>query len=50
MKLDGVLEKHPVDRATVETAKVGTNRRYLEAVGGDLSIEFVVGASRVQVA
>jgi DNA-binding XRE family transcriptional regulator len=39
-----------IEHGDVENAKVGTIRRYLEAVGGDLAIEFVVGDARVQVA
>ncbi|MFE5774276.1 helix-turn-helix domain-containing protein [Brachybacterium sp. NPDC056505] len=39
-----------IERGDVENARVATIRRYLEAVGGDLAIEFVIGDTRVQVA
>ncbi|MCX0277285.1 helix-turn-helix domain-containing protein [Nocardia zapadnayensis] len=39
-----------IERGDIESTKIGTIRRYLEAVGGDLAIEFVTGDSRVQVA
>jgi hypothetical protein len=34
----------------LDSAKVGTVRGYLEAVGGGLALEFVVGDARIQVA
>ncbi len=39
-----------IEHGDIENAKVGTIRRYLEAVGGGLSIEYVLGDQRVQVA
>ncbi len=39
-----------IERGDLETAAVGTIRRYLEAVGGSLSLDFVIGDVRVQVA
>lgn len=39
-----------IERGDLESTKIGAIRRYLEAVGGDLAIEFVTGDSRVQVA
>lgn len=39
-----------IEHGDIENAKVGTIRRYLEAVGGGLAIEYVLGDQRVQVA
>ncbi|MGP9614507.1 helix-turn-helix transcriptional regulator [Brachybacterium sp. AOP42-B2-9] len=39
-----------IEHGDLENAKVGTIRGYLEAVGGGLSLEYVTGDSRVQVA
>lgn len=39
-----------IERGDLDSAKIGTIRGYLEAVGGDLAIEYVTGDSRVQVA
>ncbi|MDN5605785.1 hypothetical protein AB0Y14_02750 [Rothia sp. HC945] len=35
--------------ATLDSTKIGTVRRYLEAVGGRLAIEYVIGDQRIQV-
>ncbi|WP_318255279.1 hypothetical protein [Agrococcus baldri] len=43
--MPGLHEHGGLDNATVDTI-----RRYLEVVGGGLSIEYVVGDERVQVA
>lgn len=39
-----------IEHGDLDNAKVGTIRGYLEAVGGGLSLEYVTGDSRVQVA
>jgi len=39
-----------IEKGDIDSAKVGTIRRYLEAVGGDLAMEYVVGDQRMQVA
>jgi len=39
-----------IERGDLNNSKVGTIRAYLEAVGGGLALEFVVGDMRVQVA
>lgn len=39
-----------IEHGDIENAKVGTIRRYLEAVGGGLSLEYVMGSTRLQVA
>lgn len=39
-----------IERGDVENAKVGTIRKYLEAVGGALSLDFVYAGTRTQVA
>lgn len=39
-----------IERGEIDSAKIGTIRTYLEAVGGRLSVEYVVGDERVQVA
>ena len=39
-----------IERGDLDSARVGTIRGYLEAVGGELALEFVIGDERVQVA
>lgn len=39
-----------IEKGDIDSAKVGTIRRYLEAVGGDLAMQYVVGDQRLQVA
>lgn len=39
-----------IEHGDLENTKVGTIRGYLEAVGGGLSLEFVTGDARIQVA
>lgn len=39
-----------IEHGDLDNARIGTVRRYLEAVGGDMAIEYVVGDDRVQVA
>lgn len=46
----GQRQVSKIERGDVENAKVATIRRYLEAVGGELSLEYVIGDQRVQVA
>ncbi|MCT1866551.1 helix-turn-helix domain-containing protein [Dermabacter sp. p3-SID358] len=46
----GQRQVSKIERGDLENAKVGTIRRYLEAVGGGLAIEYVSGDERVQVA
>ena len=38
-----------IEHGDLDAAKIGTIRRYLEAVGGSLSLEYVVGDRRVVV-
>jgi len=46
----GQREVYKIERGDIDNAKVGTVRKYLEAVGGDLAIEYVPTDRRVQVA
>lgn len=46
----GQRQVSKIEHGDLDNAKVGTIRRYLEAVGGGLSIEYVMGDERVQVA
>ena len=39
-----------IEHGDIDNAKVGTIRGYLEAVGGGLTLEYVSGDERVQVA
>lgn len=39
-----------IEHGDIDSAKIGTIRGYLEAVGGALAIEFVTGDARVRVA
>ena len=39
-----------IEHGDLDSAKVGTIRGYLEAVGGGLALEFVVGDARIQIA
>lgn len=39
-----------IERGEIETTKLGTIRNYLSAIGGSLSLEFIQGDIRVQVA
>lgn len=38
-----------IERGGLDSAKVGTIRSYLEAVGGELALDYVMGEQRVQV-
>jgi DNA-binding XRE family transcriptional regulator len=46
----GQRQVSKIERGDLDSAKIGTIRNYLEAVGGGLVIEYVVGDRRVQVA
>lgn len=46
----GQRQVSKIEHGDLDNAKIGTIRRYLEAVGGDLSIEYVMGDNRIQVA
>ena len=46
----GQRQVSKIERGDLESAKVGTIRKYVEAVGGGLAIEYVTGDSRIQVA
>jgi len=46
----GQRQVSKIEHGDLDNAKIGTIRRYLEAVGGDLSIEYVRGDSRIPVA
>ncbi|WP_245670187.1 hypothetical protein [Corynebacterium crudilactis] len=39
-----------IEHGDLDSAKVGTIRNYLEAVGGELSLEYVIGDQSVQIA
>jgi DNA-binding XRE family transcriptional regulator len=46
----GQRQVSKIERGDLENAKISTIRHYLEAVGGGLAIEYVLGDQRVQVA
>lgn len=46
----GQRQVSKIESGDLDSAKVGTVRRYLEAVGGSLAVEYVIGDQRVQVA
>ena len=46
----GQRQVSKIEHGDLDNAKVGTIRKYLEAVGGDLVVEYVSGDKRVQVA
>lgn len=50
--LIGVTQRQvsKIEHGDLESTKVGTIRGYLEAVGGELSLEYVTGDARAQVA
>ena len=39
-----------IEHGDLENSKIGTVRRYLEAVGGNLTLDFVYGETRIQIA
>lgn len=45
----GQRQVSKIEHGDLDTAKIGTIRRYLEAVGGSLSLEYVAGDHRVVV-
>lgn len=46
----GQRQVSKIERGDLDNAKIGTIRGYLEAVGGELAVEYVMGEVRVQVA
>lgn len=46
----GQRQVSKIERGDLENTKIGTIRSYLEAVGGELTIEYVTGDSHIQVA
>lgn len=46
----GQRQVSKIENGDIENAKVGTIRRYLAAVGGEMTLEYVLGDHRVQVA
>ncbi|QQS02856.1 MAG: helix-turn-helix transcriptional regulator [Austwickia sp.] len=46
----GQRQVSKIENGDLDNAKVSTIRGYLEAVGGSMSIEYVLGDQRVQVA
>lgn len=46
----GQRQVSKIEHGNLDNAKVGTIRSYLEAVGGGLAIEYVLGDQRVRVA
>lgn len=46
----GQRQVSKLESGDIENAKISTIRHYLEAVGGNLAVEYVVGDERVQVA
>ena len=46
----GQRQVSKIEQGDLENAKLGTIRRYLEAVGGSMLLEYVMGDDRVRVA
>ncbi|HJF13428.1 MAG TPA: helix-turn-helix transcriptional regulator [Enteractinococcus helveticum] len=46
----GQRQVSKIEHGDLDNTRIGTVRRYLEAVGGELTIEYVMGDHRVQVA
>lgn len=46
----GQRQVSKIEHGDLDNTKIGTIRSYLEAVGGELAIEYVLGDQRVQVA
>lgn len=46
----GQRQVSKIENGDLDSAKIGTIRSYLQAVGGDMTIEYVVGEQRTQVA
>lgn len=45
----GQRQVSKIEHGDLDSARIGTIRRYLEAVGGGLAVEYVMGDERVQV-
>lgn len=45
----GQRQVSKIENGDLDSAKIGTIRNYLQAVGGDLAIEYVIGDDRIQV-
>ncbi len=46
----GQRQVSKIESGDLDSARVGTIRKYLKAVGGELAIEYVVGDQRTQIA
>lgn len=46
----GQRQVSKIEHGNLENAKIGTIRSYVEAVGGGLAVDYVVGDARIQVA
>jgi len=46
----GQRQVSKIEHGDLENAKIGTIRNYLEAVGGELSLEYLMGDQRMQIA
>lgn len=46
----GQRQVSKIENGDLESTKVGTIRSYLEAVGGGMAIEYILGDQRIQVA
>lgn len=46
----GQRQVSKIEHGDLDSAKVGTIRNYLEAVGGELTLEYMIGDQRMQVA
>lgn len=46
----GQRQVSKIEHGDLDNAKIGTVRRYIEAVGGDLVVEYVSGDQRLHVA
>lgn len=46
----GQRQVSKIEHGDLDSTKIGTIRSYLEAVGGGLAIEYVMGDQRIQVA
>lgn len=46
----GQRQVSKIERGDLNNAKVGTIRSYVEAIGGELTLDYVMGNQRIQVA
>lgn len=46
----GQRQVSKIENGDLDSTKIGTIRSYLQAVGGDMTIDYVVGDQRIQVA